>query len=356
MKTKHLFVLVLSALLLGSCQPAPIVTPNNTHPNASPPAPTALPTLTPQPMQASKTYKDMVVGFVDERHGEGWPSANRESFKATATKLGIRLKFGDITAKREPTGNQDRAMRDFIADPDVNVIVIATERSDTGWDDVLKEARAVGKLVIFEGWSTETSEDLYATYVGSDFAEEGRKAGRAMVELLKDSPKKNIVELTGTEGYSGASERAHGFHKAIEGSGVVITQSQTANWNREEGKQVMSAFLEKGKDVQGVFAQNDEMALGAIEAIKQASLKPGIDIKIVSIDGTSGALQAISAGDLNATVEWNPFIAQQVYEAALKALNGETLPKWILAKEGIFLTQLEAQNELQRRQAESTEW
>jgi len=298
----------------------------------------------------------MVVGFVDEHGSEGWSGANEDSFKLAAAGLGIKVKFSDRKAIREPTGNQDRAMHDFIADPDVNVIVIATERSDTGWDDVLKETRAAGKLVIFEGWSTETSEDLYATYVGPDFVDEGRKAGRAMVELLKDSPKKNIVELTGMEGYSGASERAQGFHEAIKGSGIVITQSQTANWDRQEGKQVMQAWLKETADIQGVFAQNDEMVLGAIAAIKEAGFKPGVDIKIVSIDGTSAALQAMLAGDLNATAEYNPFLAPQVYEAALRALNGETLPKWIASKEGIYSTPLQAQNELQRRQAEGAEW
>jgi simple sugar transport system substrate-binding protein len=118
--------------------------------------------------------------------------------------------------------------------------------------------------------------------------------------------------------------------------GISITQSQTANWNATEGKNVMAAFLKKDKDIQGVFAQNDEMGLGAVLAIKAAGLKPGVDIKIVTVDATAGAFKAMISGDINTVVECNPLLAPQVYEAALKALNGETLPKWIPSVEGVF--------------------
>jgi simple sugar transport system substrate-binding protein len=202
----------------------------------------------------------------------------------------------------------------------------------------------------------DVSEDLYATYVGSDYAGQGRKAGQAMVELLEGSEKKNIVELVGDSDSPVAKDRGQGFRESIRGSGIEITQSRIANWNIEEGKQMMEIFLKEHKDIQGVFAQNDEMALGAIAAIKEAGLEPGVDIKIVSIDGTTGALKAMVAGDLNVTVEDNPWLAPQVYEAALKALNGETLPKRIASKEDVYVTPLQAQEELQRRQAEGVVW
>jgi simple sugar transport system substrate-binding protein len=118
--------------------------------------------------------------------------------------------------------------------------------------------------------------------------------------------------------------------------GIEIAKSQTGNWSITEGKQVTEAWLKETKDVQGIFAQNDEMGLGAIEALKEAGLKPGVEVKVLSVDATAGAFKAMLAGELNTTVECNPLLAPQVYEAALKALNGEELPKWVPSQEGVF--------------------
>ena len=203
-------------------------------------------------------------------------------------------------------------------------------------DDVLKEAKAAGKIVVLEDRRIDASEDLYATYIGSDFTEEGRKSGKEMIKLLEGSEKKNVVELVGNVGSSAAKDRGVGFREAIEDSGIVITESQTANWSATEGKDVMAAFLKKSTDIQGVFAQNDEMGLGAALAIKEAGLEPGVDIKILTVDATAGAFKGMIAGEINTVVECNPLLAPQVYEAALKALNGGSLPKWVPSNEGIF--------------------
>jgi ABC-type sugar transport system substrate-binding protein len=290
--------------------------------------PTVFPVST--PTEKVWTYKDMTVGFIQIGSEGGWLAANTVSFRETAEELGITLKFYDCMVC-----TQIDTFRIFIADEEINIIVLAA-RETTGYDEVLQEASDAGKIVVIEDRRIDAPKDLYATYVGSDFVEEGRKAGRAMVELLEDSQNKNVVELAGTVGTSAAEERGEGFHEAIEGSGVVITQSQTGNFTQTEGKAVMEAFLAQSRDIQGVFAQNDDMALGAIEAIKEAGLKPGVDIKIVSIDATSGAFEAMLAGELNVSVECNPLLAPQVYEAALRALNGEELPKWIPTIETVF--------------------
>jgi ABC-type sugar transport system substrate-binding protein len=118
--------------------------------------------------------------------------------------------------------------------------------------------------------------------------------------------------------------------------GIVITESQTANWSATEGKDVMAAFLKKSTDIQGVFAQNDEMGLGAVLALKEAGLKPAVDVKIITVDGTAGAFKGMIAGEINTVLECNPLLAPQTFEAALKALNGEKLPEWIPSQEGIF--------------------
>lgn len=277
-------------------------------------------------------YKDMVVGFIQTGSEGGWRAANTASFKETAEQLGITLKFYDAQNKLE---NQIAAFRNFIQDPEVNVIILAALET-TGWEEVLQEAKDAGKIVVLEDRRIDAPDSLFATYIGSDFVEEGRKSAVEMCKLLEGSEKKNVVELVGNVGSSAAKDRGQGFREKMGDCGITIVQSQTANWNVTEGKAVMEAWLKQSTDIQGVFAQNDEMGLGAAEAIKEAGLKPGTDIKILTVDATAGAFKAMIAGDINVVVECNPLLAPQVYEAALKALNGEELPKWIPSQEGVF--------------------
>lgn len=301
---------------------------------ATPPpaAPAAEPTKAPEMAKKTYTYEDMTVGFIQTGSEGGWRAANTASFKETAEQLGVNLKFYDAQNKLE---NQLSAFRNFIADEEVNVIILAALET-TGWEEVLKEAQDAGKVVVLEDRRIDAPEDLYATYIGSDFAEEGRKAAVEMCKLLGGSEKKNVVELVGNVGSSAAKDRGQGFREKMGDCGITIVKSQTANWDATEGRAVMEAWLKETKDIQGVFAQNDEMGLGAAQAIKEAGLKPGIDIKILTVDATAGAFKAMIAGDVNTVVECNPLLAPQVYEAALKAVNGETLPKWVPSQEGVF--------------------
>jgi simple sugar transport system substrate-binding protein len=278
------------------------------------------------------TYEDMVVGFIQTGSEGGWRAANTASFKETADQLGINLKFYDAQNRLE---NQLSAFRNFISDDEVNVIILAALET-TGWEDVLKEAQEADKIVVLEDRRIDAPEDLYATYIGSDFAEEGRKSAVEMCKLLEGSEKKNVVELVGNVGSSAAKDRGQGFREKMGECGIEIIKSQTADWDATKGKEVMEAWLKETTDIQGVFAQNDEMGLGAAQAIKEAGLDPGDDIKILTVDATAGAFKAMIAGDINTVVECNPLLAPQVYEAALKALNGEDLPKWVPSQEGIF--------------------
>jgi simple sugar transport system substrate-binding protein len=278
------------------------------------------------------TYADLTVGFIQTGSEGGWRAANTASFKETAEQLGINLKFYDAQNKLE---NQVSAFHNFNVDEEVDVIILAALET-TGWEEVLKEAQEAGKVVVLEDRRIDASEDLYATYIGSDFAEEGRKAAVEMCKLLEGSESKNVVEFVGNVGSSAAKDRGQGFRERMGECGITITQSQTANWDATQGRQVMEAWLQESTDIQGVFAQNDEMGLGAAQAIKEAGLNPGDDIKIITVDATAGAFQGMIDGDLNTVVECNPLLAPQVYEAALKAVNGETLPKWIPSQEGVF--------------------
>lgn len=293
-------------------------------PAASAPAASAPP--------AAQTYKELTVGFIQTGSEGGWRAANTASFKDTAKELGINLKFYDAQNKLE---NQLSAFRNFIADDEVDVIILAALEA-AGWDQVLKEAKDAGKTVVLEDRRIDAPEDLYATYIGSDFTLEGRKAADEMCKLLEGSAKKNVVELVGNVGSSAAIDRGKGFREKMGACGIVITETQTADWDATKGKSVTEAFLQKSKDIQGVFAQNDEMGLGAIQALKEAGLKPATDVKIITVDATKGAFEAMIAGDINTVVECNPLLAPQVYEAALKAVNGETLPKWVPSNESVF--------------------
>jgi galactofuranose transport system substrate-binding protein len=315
---KYILFFVLSVIVLTACAPAA-------------PAATDAPAVT-EEATGSYTYEDLVIGFIQTGSEGGWRAANTASFKETAEELGINLKFYDAQNKME---NQISAFRNFIQDPEVNVIILAALETD-GWDEVLQEAKDAGKIVILEDRRIDAPEDMYVTYIGSDFVEEGRKSADEMCKLLEGSESKNVVELVGNVGSSAAKDRGQGFRERMGECGITVVQSQTANWNATEGKAVMEAWLNQSTDIQGVFAQNDEMGLGAIEAIREAGLDPGEDIKILSVDATAGAFNAMIAGDLNVTVECNPLLAPQVYEAALAALNGESLPKWIPSQEGVF--------------------
>ncbi|MGZ5422816.1 MAG: ABC transporter substrate-binding protein [Aeromicrobium sp.] len=317
--------------LVGACSSGATASPSAAPVSAAPQS--AAPASSAPASAAAKTYKDLTVGFIQTGSESGWRAANTASFKETATQLGLTLKFYDAQNKLE---NQVSAFHQFNQDPSVNVIILAA-LDVTGYDDVLKEAKAAGKVVILEDRRIDASPDLYYTYIGSDFALEGQKAAAAMCDLLKDSAKKNVVEISGAVGASAAIDRAKGFREKMGDCGITITETQTGNWGVPESKAVMEAFLKKSKDIQGVFGHNDEEAIGAIQAIKEAGLKPGKDIQVIGVDATAHGFEALISGELGADIECNPLLAPQVYEAALAAINGDTsLPKWVPSEEGQF--------------------
>jgi galactofuranose transport system substrate-binding protein len=325
---KLVYLFIVAAMLLAACTSA--ATPTK----VAEPVATAVPE-TPKTTAACApncTYKDLVVGFLQTGSEGGWRAANTASFKETADQLGLTLKFYD---SQNDLAKQVAGFQQFIQDPQVNAIVMSPLEV-TGWEQVLKDAKAAGKPVFLSDRRIDGFEDMYVTFVGADFVEEGRKAGREMCKMLEGSESKKVWELVGNVGAAPAIDRGTGFREAAKECGIEVVKSQTANWSVVEGKQVTEAWLKETKDVQGIFGQNDEMAFGAIEALKEAGLVPAKDVKIISVDATSGAFQAMLDGTLNVAVECNPLLAPQVYEAVLAAMNGETLPKWIPSEEGVF--------------------
>ena len=278
-----------------------------------------------------KTYSNLVVGFSQIGAESEWRTGNTDSIKEAAADLGVELLFSDAQQKQE---NQIKAIRTFIAQQ-VDVIGVSPV-VETGWESVFQEAKDAGIPIILVDRRAAVSEDLYATHLGSDFLEEGRKAGRVMANLLDG--KGNIVELVGTEGSASAIDRAKGFREILKDyPGMKIIASKSGDFTRALGKEVMEEFLNTyGNHIDALFAHNDDMAIGAISAIEAYGLRPGVDIKIISIDAIRDAFQAMIDGKLNATVECNPLLGPKFFELALKVANGEEVPKWIPSDESIF--------------------
>ena len=282
-------------------------------------------------VKPKKTYKDLIVGYVQLGDESEWRSANTNSVKDAAAQLGVELRFSNAQQKQE---NQISAIRSLIAQQ-VDVIGVAP-LIETGWDDVFKEAKDAGIPIIVVDRRADVAPDLYVTLMGSDFLEEGRNAARIMANLTNGQA--NIVELQGTRGSAPANDRFEGFREILKDyPGMKIIDSEDGNFTVAKGKEVMESFLKAhGKNITALFAHNDDMAVGAIKAIEEYGLKPGVDIKIVSVDAAKGAFEAMIAGKLNATVECNPLLGPEFLEMALKVVNGEPVPKWVPSQEGEF--------------------
>lgn len=266
----------------------------------------------------------VTVGFAQTGSESGWRSANTESMKAAfSAENGYDLIFN--AADNDPAA-QIAAVRDFI-NRGVDAIVIAPIVED-GWDDVLQEAADAGIPVVLEDRTVTASDDLYASWVGLDFKKEGVMAGEWAAETFGDTPTKMVV-LEGTTGSAPANDRAEGFDEAIAGTAIEKIDSQTGDFTRDGGKTVMEGFIQKyGIDgIDLLYAHNDDMALGAIEAIEAAGGVPGEDIKIVSIDAVKDGMQALVDGKINFIVECNPLLGDLAADLVSKVLAGEAVDK-----------------------------
>jgi len=290
---------------------------------------------------SARADKKITLGFAQIGAESEWRTANTKSIKEAAEQAGINLKFSDAQQKQE---NQIKAIRSFIAQK-VDVIAFSPV-VETGWEPVLKEAKAAKIPVILTDRAVNAKDDsLWVTFMGSDFVEEGRRAANWLVEKTKDNAGPiNIVELQGTVGSAPAIDRKKGFEEIIKDKAKFkIIRSQTGDFTRAKGKEVMEAFLKaEGKKINVLFAHNDDMAIGAIQAIEEAGMKPGKDILIVSIDAVKGAFQAMIAGKLNVSVECSPLLGPQLMSAVKDLVAGKTLPKRIVTNEGVFPAEVAA--------------
>jgi ABC-type sugar transport system substrate-binding protein len=275
----------------------------------------------------------VTVGFAQTGSESGWRSANTESMKtAFSEENGFELIFN--AADNDPAA-QIAAVRGFI-NQGVDAIVIAPIVED-GWEDVLQEAKDAGIPVVLEDRTVTAPEDLYDTWVGLDFRNEGVMAGEWAAETFGDTPTKMVV-LEGTTGSAPANDRAEGFDEATADTAIEKIASQTGDFTRDGGKTVMEGFLQQfGVDgIDLVYAHNDDMALGAIEAIEAAGGTPGTDIQIVSIDAVHDGMQALIDGKINYIVECNPLLGELAAGLVNDVLAGTAVEKRYYVEDQTF--------------------
>jgi galactofuranose transport system substrate-binding protein len=281
---------------------------------------------------------EITMGFAQVGAESGWRTANTKSIQETAEKEGIDLKFSDAQQKQE---NQIKAIRSYIQQR-VDVIAFSPV-VETGWDAVLLEAKRANIPVILTDRAVDSEDtSLYETFLGSDFVEEGKKAGEWLVDNADEADVDgdgdvNVVELQGTTGAAPAIDRKEGFEEATASDdSIEITASQTGDFTRDGGKKVMESFLKSEDGIDVVFAHNDDMGLGAIEAIEAAGLEPGKDIKIITVDAVKDGMAALAEGKINFIVECNPLLGPQLMELAKKVVAGEDVPQRVETEETTF--------------------
>lgn len=280
----------------------------------------------------------IVVGYAQVGAESDWRTANTVSFQTTfVAENGYKLIFDDAQQKQE---NQIKAIRNFIQQ-DVDYIVLAPV-VETGWETVLGEAKEAGIPVILSDRMIDVSDEtLYTCWVGGNFVKEGEDAVIWLADYLEKEGRGdeqiNIVTLQGTIGSSAQVGRTDGVaSKASEHKNWTMLDKQTGEFTQSKGQEVMESFLKSYDDIDVVIAENDNMAFGAIDAIKAAGKDPGTDIIIVSFDAVRAAFESMIAGDMNVSVECNPLHGPRVAEIIQKLEAGESVDKIQYVDEGVF--------------------
>ncbi len=291
---------------------------------------------------------NLTVGFSQIGSESGWRAAETSVSKVEAEKRGIKLKISDAQQKQE---NQIKAVRSFIAQG-VDAIFIAPV-VQTGWGPVLEEAKdAEIPVFLLDRNISVKDQSLYLTAVTANNIYEGEVAGDWLVKAEKGTPC-NVVELQGTVGASVALDRREGFLNVVKKNpNLKIIRTQSGEFTRSKGKEVMESFIkaeDNGKNICAVYAHNDDMAIGAIQAIKEAGLKPGQDIKIVSIDGVPDIFKAMLSGEANASVELTPNMAGPAFDALIAYKDKGVVPPKQITTESLLFQPGNAKEQLERK-------
>ena len=283
------------------------------------------------PALSGKTQ--VLLGFSQLGSESAWRLGNTKSIQEAAKRAGVQLMYENAEQKQE---KQIAAIRSFIA-YQVDVIAFSPIVED-GWDNVLQEAKKAGIPVLITDRRINTSDDsLIVGFVGSDFYEEGRKAGQFLLKKMADAKQVNIVEISGTVDSTPMRQRGEGFRSVLANDDrYQIIETVSGDFLRSKGKECMQGLLIRHKDIDVLYSHNDAMTLGAIEAIEDAGLTPGKDIVIVTVDGEQAAIDLLKLGKINCVVECTPLIGDKIMELAKLLAAGESIPRNIYSDEKVF--------------------
>ena len=308
MKRILLMVCILALLMLSACASSPTAT--------------------------VETYDDMVVvGFSQVGAESDWRNANTRSMtEALSEQNGYRLIIDDAQQKQE---RQITAIRNFIHQG-VDYIVLAPT-TEKGWDTVLAEAKAAGVPVIIVDRMIEVEDDsLFTCWIGSDF----RKEGDAAVSWLEKHFGENslrIVHLQGNLGSSAQLGRTQGLDAGLAKHPTwELVYRNTGDFTQAKGQELVEALLAQGIQFDVIYSENDNMAYGAIDALKNAGLQPGKDVTIISFDASHAALEMVMAGEISFDVECNPLHGPRVQAIIEKLEAGGKPPKLTYVEESTF--------------------
>lgn len=275
------------------------------------------------------------MGYSQVGQESNWRLANTESIEAAAREFNVELTIELADQSQE---RQIASIRRFIQEK-MDVIVVSPVVED-GWLEVLQEAKDAGIPVIISDRKINAGEDLINTYIGADFLEEGRRAMRWLQNNTtpEDGSRIKIMEIQGNKGASPTEERHEGFVEILEENPLYeITYSVNGDFTYESGKKAVEEYLEKQDwDIQVVYAHNDDMALGAIEALKARGLDPGKEVAVISVDGTREAFEAMIEGTLNCAVECNPLLGPPLMKAVRDMISGKEMPLRIITEEKVY--------------------
>jgi galactofuranose transport system substrate-binding protein len=276
----------------------------------------------------------IVVGFSQMENNGPWRIAETNSMKDEAKKRGDKYELV-VTDAQGQTSKQVSDVEDLIARR-VKAIFLAP-REFEGLAPAIQAAKQAGiPVFLIDREAAGKAGEDYVTFIGSNFVEEGQRAGEWLVK--QTNGKAGIVELTGTPGSSVANDRSQGFKDAIKDKpDMKIIASQTGDFTRALAQKTMENIIQSlGKQITVVYAHNDEMALGAIQALQSAQMNPGKDVIVLSVDGERAALQAIGDGKMNVSVECNPRFGPIAFDTLEKYLNGEKVPTKIIVPDRFF--------------------
>jgi ribose transport system substrate-binding protein len=283
-------------------------------------------------LEQKDSYK---VGFAQTESNNPWRIAETKSMQDQAAECGWEtLVYTDAAGS---AAKQVADVNSMIAQG-VDIIFLAPREEKPLIPAVMNAKRAGTPVILLDrnvDQNVAKAGTDYVTFIGSDFVDQGRRAAEWLIEATGGKAK--IIELEGTVGSSPANDRKKGFDETVaKHPGMEILASQSGDFARDKGRQVMETLLQAHPDVTAVYAHNDEMAVGAIAALEAAGRKPGEDVIVVSIDGTRDAMKAIAAGKMGATVESSPFFGPIACETMKKYAAGEEIPAWVKVEDRIF--------------------